>query len=59
VFEKTVQMVSWKFTAHSLVALLNKHNLDMQNGITAAESCVIMVLETEILKAQKHYWKHV
>jgi len=30
--------VSWKFTVHPVVVLLNRHNLEMHNGATTAES---------------------
>jgi len=48
-FERTTQTVSWKFTAHLIVVLLNKHNLETKTGITTAEiyACVV-VLGAEI-----------
>jgi hypothetical protein len=44
VFERTAQTVSWKFAVHPVVALLNKRNLEKQNGVAAAESSVRFVV---------------
>jgi hypothetical protein len=38
--KKTSHAVSWKFTVQPVEALLNKHSLEKQNGVAAAESCV-------------------
>jgi hypothetical protein len=39
-----------KFTVHQAAALLNKHDLETQNGVTTTESCVCVcvVLGAEI-----------
>lgn len=43
VFERTARWVSYKFTVHPVMVLLDKCNSEMQNGFATAESCVCIV----------------
>jgi hypothetical protein len=57
VFKRTAQTVLHKFTVQLVVILLNKQNSEMQNCITAAESCGCFVVQVAKLcdKVQRRY----
>jgi hypothetical protein len=54
---KEAQSVSWKFTMQPEMVLLNEHNSETLNGVTAAGSHVcVAVLKAEIYhNVQGHY----